>query len=496
MSIALDQSGSGLYLVTTGTFKGLFTALSDAVIPDEYLADMSNLAVNEYGALVSVLKPAGPVSWAPNAGALGCPISSIGNMGVYIGQTDTLCDNLGNTKISADGVGEVPVVRHLNGSYVLSPGPAGGLYNVATGVKITAATAGFTALIGFFALAVYEMRMWLGVDRTLRGSAAAQDMEAVDAVNGNRRVWGPWTGPNAQISMIFPNATVITHLVPTNSGLLIFSEQDVFAMATFFGGTAVPIYHGSDLPHGQPGNTVRQFPCTDGQSVYYAGDNALFVFSGSPKNLSSVLALPRIYSFYCGEYNDRVWFLVCTAAHPTGAEANYIYAINKLTGFWEKYDVQMTAKAGAVYNTPTALAAGVPATGENQLMIGTSIGTLYNWYGTMTDTGSLPWVVKTKAFSPTHDQPHSPVKFLIDYRSQSVTSPVVVTTYLDGVAIATTIAFDMSDGVGGKFMHRAFDIPNNKTCNTCQFLISGTGKAELLSIGYSLSILATGDINP
>ena len=162
----------------------------------------------------------------------------------------------------------------------------------------------------------------------------------------------------------------------------------------------------------------------------------------------------------------------------------------------------MTAKAGAVYNTPTALAAGVPATGETTLMIGTSIGTLYDWYGAMTDAGTLPWSLKTKAFSPTLDQPHAPVKFRIDYLSQTTagtpaaTSPVTVTVYLDGVACATTITFDMAEATGGLFKHREFDIPSNKTANVVQFVVSGTGKAEILNIGYSASLFAIGDTNP
>jgi hypothetical protein len=315
-------------------------------------------------------------------------------------------------------------------------------------------------------------------------------------VNGGRTVWGPWVGPNLDINMVFPNMLNITYLAGTQTGLLIFGEKEVFSMSTFFGGKAVPIYHGSDLPHGIPGSTVIQFPYCDGQNVYYASDRALFVFSGSPKNLSTVLLLPRMYSFYVGEFKDRIWYLVCTAGHPYGQEVNYIYAINKFTGYWEKYDIQMTAKVGSTYNTPTALTGGVLDTGETMLMIGTSLGTLYDWFGTMTDTGALPWSVTTKAFSPSFDQPHYPVKFRIDYISQAAASPVVVTTYLDGVAVTTTITLDMTDGVGGAFLHREFDIPSHLTANSVQFKLTGTGHAEILSLGYSLSVSAVGDTNP
>jgi hypothetical protein len=494
-----DPSGSGLYLIVSGPFKGLFTAEPDTIIPDEYLSDISNLHITELGALKSVLKPIA-IDWKPNATSLGHTISSIAGAGTYIGQNGIISDNAGENLITEAHIGEMPVVKHLGKYFILDPATDGGLYNLGSHTKITAATTGFSASIGHQALAVYEMRAWLGIDQTLRGSANGQDLEAVDAVNGNRKVWGPWNGPNAQINMVFPCAPSITHLVGTHNGLLIFLEQDVFAMATFFGGRAVPIYHGADLPHGRPGDQVIQFPYTDGQNVYYASDRALFSFSGNPRNLSSALSLPRIHSFSCGEYNDRIWFLVCTVAVPTGAEVNYLYAINKVTGYWEKYDVQMSAKNGAVYNTPTALHTGVLSTGETAMWIGTSIGTLYDWYGTMADNGPLAWSFITKKFSPTFDQPHYPCKFRIDYVSQttagSATSPVTVTTYLDGTALATTITFDMAEGTGGAYKHREFDIPGAITTNSAQFLIEGLGHCEILNVGYSLALYQVGDTNP
>lgn len=493
MSITAQGNGSQLYNIETGPFKGLFNAEPAVAIPDEYLYDMKNLQVTDNGALKSMKMPNGPIDWKAQSLT---PITSIGSYGLYIGQTDVLSDNQGNILISADGVGEVAIVRHLANFYVLSPSSTGGLYNVATGVKITAATDGFSAVNGMYASAVYEMRMWLAIDRTLRGSANGQDLEASTAVSGGRKVWGPWVGPNKDISMVFPDMLLITYLAPTQSGLLIFGEQDVFSMSTFFGGKAIPIYHGPDLPHGVPGSTVIQFPYCDGQNVYYAGDYGLYVFQSAPSLLSATLTFDRIYSFSVCDFDGRIWFLVEKTGHPFGAEANYIYAINKRTGFWEKYDIQMTAKNGSTYNTPTALCGGVLGTGESILMVGTSIGTLYDWFGTMSDTGALPWSFTTKAFSPSLDQPHQPVKFRVEYISQVAASPVVVATYLDGVTVATTITFDMSDGVGGKFMHREFDIPTAATTNSTQFLVEGTGHCEILNVGYSLGIYPVGDTNP
>jgi hypothetical protein len=300
--------------------------------------------------------------------------------------------------------------------------------------------------------------------------------------------------------MVFPDMLLITYLAATQSGLLIFGEQDVFSMATFFGGKAIPIYHGPDLPHGVPGSIVIQSPYCDGQNVYYASDYGLYVFASAPALLSATLTFPRIYSFSVCDFNGRIWFLVCTTGHPYGAEVNYIYAINKRTGYWEKYDIQMTVKNGSIYNTPTALAGGVLGTGESMLMIGTSIGTLYDWFGTMTDTGAMPWSFTTKAFSPSLDQGQAPKKFRVDYITQTTaaaaTSVVTVTTYIDGVALATTITFDMAAGTGGVHLHREFDIPGNITGNTVQFLIEGTGRAEIMNVGYSLDLQAVGDVNP
>jgi hypothetical protein len=492
-----QQSGSGLYEIMTGRFKGLFNSEPASAIPDEYLADMKNLQISELGALKSVKTLSGPIDWKDSSGNT---ITSIGSYGMYVGQTDVLKDNQGNTKIAADGVGEMPVIRHLGYWYVLAPDSTGGLYRVDTGTKIAAATTGYAAVNGYYAMAVYEMRMWFGVDRTLRGSANGKDLGAVTAVNQGKKVWGPWVGPNSEISMVFPDMLVITHLASTQGGLLIFGEQDVFSMATYFGGKAVPIYHGPDLPHGIPGSTVVQFPYCDGKSVFYASDYGLYMFTSSPVLLSQTLEFSRIYSFSVCDYDGRIWFLVCTTGHPFGQEVNYIYAMNKRTGCWEKYDIQMTAKSGSTYNTPTAMCGGVLGTGESVLMIGTSIGTLYDWFGTMTDTGAMPWSFTTKAFSPSFDQPHYPCKFRIEYITQTTaggaTSPVTITTYLDGTLIPTTITLDMAEGTGGAFKHREFDVPTQLTANSVQFKVEGTGRAEILSVGYSLSVSPIGDTNP
>jgi len=496
MSMTQDGRGSGFYVIESGVFKGLYNAAHPTLIPDDYLYDMKNLRVTELGTLHSVPLPSGPIDW--HAQSLNA-ITSIGSFGAYIGQTDTLSDSAGNTLISEVRIGEVPIIKHLGKSYALSSVSTGGLYRVDTGTKITAATVGFPASTVYSGLAVYEMRMFYGTGQTLRGSANGQDLEASTVVNGGRKVWGPWEGPNMDINMVFAAMPFISHLVPTQNALLIFGEEDVFSMNTFFGGKAVPIYHGPDVPHGVPGYSVVQFPYSDGQTVYYASEHGLFGFSSSPILLSPTLAFPsRILSFSVCEYDGRIWFLVCTQGHPAGFEVNYIYAINKRTGCWEKYDLQMTAKNGNIYDTPTALVGGI--NGEPTLMFGTSVGTLYDWIGATPTNTALPWSFTTKAFTPSFDIQHQPVKFRIDYRTQTAvggaTSPVVVTTYIDGVAEATTITFDMAEGTGGEFRHREFDIPTAKTANHVQFLVEGTGLAEISNVGYSLSMFAVGDTNP
>jgi hypothetical protein len=508
MGMTAQGSGSGLYEISTGRFKGLFNSEPASAIPDDYLADMANLQVNVMGALKSVLKPI----IEPTASAsAGIPITSIhfsqtmrfsGGVMLMYGQGDSLYVQTG-LKINPSGgcAGMVPIVDYFLGSYLLVQGESKGLYDALGSGYIAAATTGFS-IVTWGAIAVYEMRLWLGLNNTLRGSAPGMDPAAETAVNGGRKVWGPWEGLNKDISMMFPHDPQINFLIATHGGLLIFCDSNVYSMATFYGGKAVPIYHGDDLPRGIR-YSVLTFPYCDGETVYYANERGLFSFNGRPSNLSSLIAPTAIVSTgiasYVGEYDDRIWFLVAGQGVPTATNVNYIYALNKLTNCWEKYDVQMTTPAEG-YDTPSALASYCTGVGS-RLAIGTTQGTIYQWYyNQATTAGVLPWHFTTKAFSPSFDQPHAPIKFRVDYITQTTaaaaTSPVVVTTYLDGVAIATTITFDMAEGTGGALRHREFDIPSNLTANSVQFMLEGTGKAEIEGVGYSLSIYPVGDTNP
>lgn len=349
------------------------------------------------------------------------------------------------------------------------------------------------------AICTYEARLWLAFGNILRGSGKASDPESVDAVNGNRQVWGAWTGPNAQIEIQFTDDLVITHLFNMTSGLYIFTNDHVYTLAQFWGGTVNCLYQGRNLPS----PSVRGFPLCTGNTIYYARDNALYQFVTEPTVISGVLELD-INAYYVADYDHRLWFLVSSNAAPAGREINYLYALNKTTGSWEKYDIQLTAydPTTGIYDTLTAMVEGprTGAAGKDDLMLGTSLGKIIRWQSDQVETASLPWTMLTKAFSPTFDQPHTPVKFQIDYISQTMvddaTSDVIVTVYIDGERVPTTIRFDMAEGAGGVFKHRQFDIPSNKIANTVQFALSGTGRAEILSLGYSLSVVSVGDINP
>jgi hypothetical protein len=376
-----------------------------------------------------------------------------------------------------------------------------GLYQGIVGTEISLLNGdyGITGNRECNAICTYEARLWVAFGNILRGSGKASDPESVDAVLGNRQVWGAWTGGNSQIEIQFTDDLVITHLFNMTNGLYIFTNDHVYTLAQFWGGTVNCLYQGRNLPS----PAVRGFPLCTGNAIYYARDNAFYQFVNEPTVISSVLALD-IKAYYVADYDHRLWFLVSSEGAPTGKEVNYLYALNKTTGTWEKYDIQLTAYNATteLYDTLTAMVEGprTGAAGNDDLMLGTSLGQIIRWQSNQEETETLPWTILTKAFSPTFDQPHTPVKFIIDYRTVTAaadaTSPVIVTVFIDGQECPTTIRLDMAEGTGGVFKHRQFNIPNNKTANTVQFALSGTGRAEILSIGYSLSIAAVGDVNP
>jgi hypothetical protein len=502
-----QQSGSGLYEIMTGRFKGLFNSEPASAIPDEYLADMKNLQVNDMGALHTVLKP---IQYTTHESAAGAPITMVhasttmrfnGGVIIIYGQNGKLYQGGAPLVDIGSSLGLVRIVDYMYGSYCLHTGEGHGLYDALGGGYIPGATEDFS-IVTWGAIAVYEMRLWLGLNNEIRGSAPGKDPATTTAVNQGKKVWGPWDGPNKTISMMFPEDPQINHLFSTHNGLLIFGDSNVYSMGTFFGGKAVPIYHGAELPRCIRYN-ILTFPYCDEKAVYYANDQGMFMFDSSPKKLSALIApLPTIdvgIGSWVGEYDDRIWFLLSARGIPDTLMVNHIYALNKLTGYWEKYDVQMTTPAEG-YDTPTALESYTTGLGA-RLIFGTSVGTLYEWYYAQSEAaGVLPWSFTTKAFSPSFDQPHYPCKFRIEYITQTTaggaTSPVTITTYLDGTLIATTITLDMAEGTGGAFKHREFDVPTQLTANSVQFKVEGTGRAEILSVGYSLSVSPIGDTNP
>lgn len=376
-----------------------------------------------------------------------------------------------------------------------------GLYDGINGTNISLLNDDYGLVINreCNAICTYEARLWVAFGNILRGSGKASDPESVDAVNGNRQVWGAWTGPNAQVEIQFTDDLAITHLFNMTNGLYIFTNDHVYTLAQFWGGTVNTLYQGRNLPS----PAVRGFPLCLGNAIYYARDNALYQFVTEPTVISGSLALD-INAYYVADYDHRLWFLVSSEGTPVGREVNYLYALNKTTGSWEKYDIQLTAYDATteLYDTLTAMVEGprTGAAGNDDLMLGTSLGKIIRWQSNQEETETLPWTILTKAFSPTFDQPHSPVKFRIDYRTvttaNDATSDVIVTVYIDGKQKPTTIRFDMAEGAGGEFRHREFDIPSNTTANTVQFLLEGDGKAEILSLGYSLSVVSVGDVNP
>jgi hypothetical protein len=498
--ISQEQTGSGLFQIHSGRFRGLFTAEPATLIPDDYLADMSNLRVTDFGTLMSVPKPE---EFSVSLPSPRYPIESISMPWLlYIGMGGLVYLSTDPAVLLANDNGAYgfKFIEFLGRDYTFTRDE--GLFDAITHDKIDAPLvgyqeAGYDERLDFQCNAIcsYECRLWIAYGSLLRGSGKGKTPDSVDEVNGNRKVFGAWTGPNANIYVRFTDDSQITHLFSMYNGLYIFTPGHVYTLTQFWGGTTNCLYAGQNLPQ-KVGTGVRQFPLCTGRAIYYVRNNAFYKFETEPVSLSTVLSLPNLLAYYVTEYDNRLWFLVSTAGAPIGVEVNYLYALNKTTKVWEKYDIQLTPKGATYYDTLTAMIAGPQETSPayDTLYLGTSLGLILRWYSGQAETDTLPWMLVTKAFSPSMDFAHQGVKMKVDYLAQDETSEVIVTSYLDGVE-GCRFSFDM-EGNLGDFMHRDFDIPTNEVCNTLQFKLEGTGKATLIDIGFSFAGHMIGDVNP
>jgi hypothetical protein len=495
------------YTVWSGGFLGgLFDSIDGALIPDNALHAISNLHIDHYGVLHSVTKPVENTDCY--AAGLSGPIRSI------MGSWANLFINRNGSMYNESNQGTVYTVDTNTAQVADSPADTAvryyvryttGLWSTATGgTNITEADEDFPQTHMSSTVCEQEGRIWFNLAHILRGSDVTDpDLEET------------WRGPKDPVdnTMTLANTLFfskmqqqIRYLLKMNGSLYIFCDDGIYSQNTFIDGTQRPVYLGAGMPRFGTGAPFRIY--TDGQMAYWVGNNKFYAFSGSrPQVISDKLNLPAAVCWFTGEYDNRLWFLVCTATNglPTGSEVNYIYAVDRDSGAWEKYDIQMTSAASPNIDTPTALMGGedksVGVRGD-RLWIGTTLGKVF--YLSPTATGTpLAWSFTTKTYTPSFDAYSRFVHFKIRYVGQAASSPVTVSQYVcrDGIAgsadtlvTRATTTLDMV-GAGGGLFQKDLEC-HAEIGEGVYFTVSGTGTAQICDVGVEFSTRSSGDVNP
>lgn len=507
MSVSREPNTVKNYTIWNGGFGGgLFNSINGSLIPDNCLADMSNLRIDHFGNLHSVSKPTQSTDCysAGLSGSIRAVIPTSLNM--YINRNGTMY-NEGNqgTTWTVD-----PQTVQVADS------PAGGLSWVTSndglwvaGVNTEFADEDFTSIGALQSATIveFEGRIVLNLANLLRWSDLF-----------NPALEEAWRGPVDSVdgtTMTLANALffikmqqLIYKLVKCRGSLYIFCEDGIYASPTLdvVGGTGSirAVYLGALLPKYGSGAPFTIY--SDGNMIYYVSNNKLIAFDGSSANLiSDRLNLPSALAWYAGEYDNRLWFLLCTEAQPDGAVANNLYAVDKTTGAWEKYAITRTSLNDSATETPTAMSAGSdPVVGirGDRLWIGTNLGRVY--YFAPTDTSTpMPWSFTTKTYTPSFDAYSRFVHFKIRYTGQALTSPVTITQHVcrDGVDATTdslverktATTLDMVGAGGGMFQK---DIECHADLGEgVYFTVSGTGTCEIADIGVEFTMKGVGDVN-
>jgi hypothetical protein len=507
MSVAKEINSLRNFTIWNGGFGGgLFNSINGSLIPDNCLADISNLHIDHFGNLHSVGKPTQSTDCYATAlsGSIRALIPTSGNM--YINRNGTMYNELNQ--------GTVWTVDTITTQVSESPATIGfrqwvtyndGLWD--SGTNITAADQDFD--IGSLmssTITEFEGRVVFNMANLLRWSDLT-----------NPALEETWRGPKDPVdltTMTLANTlffikmpTPIRKLQKCRGSLYVFCENGIYASPTLdvVGGTGSIrlVYFGAYLPKFGTGAPFTMY--SDGLAIYYICNNKLIAFDGSNANLiSDRLNLPSTLAGYAGEYDNRLWFLLCTEAQPDGAVANAMYAIDKTTGAWEKYSIARTSLNDSATETPTAMSAGNdPVVGirGDRLWIGTNLGRVY--YFTPTDTSTpLPWSFTTKTYTPSFDAYSRFVHFKIRYVGQALTSPVTITQHVcrDGIDSTSDVILTRASatldmvGSGGGMFQKDIECKAAKG-EGVYFTVSGTGTCEIADVGTEFSTTGAGDVN-
>lgn len=510
MSISREVNTQKNYVVWNGGFGGgLFNSINGTLIPDNCLADMSNLHLDHFGVLHSVTKPVEDTNLytSDHAGSIRAIVGSwlhlwINKNGVMYNESmqgahydvDT---NMAQIADSPAASASRYYVRYTTGLW--STEGTGG-------TNITYADQDINETHCCSTVCEFEGRIVFNIANILRWS---------DLLNPSlEETWRGPVDPVDETTMTLANTLFfikmqqqIRKLVRCRGSLYVFCDDGIYSAPTLdvVGGTGSirPVYLGACLPRSGTGAPYNIY--SDGNAMYYVSNNKIVAFDGStPSIISDRLNLPSAGAWYAGEYDNRLWFLICSEALPDGAVANSMYAIDRTTGAWEKFDVTKTSLNNSATETLTAMMGGEDkeiGTRGDRLWVGTNLGRVY--YFTPTATGTpLPWSFTTKTYTPSFDAYSRFVHFKIRYVGQAASSPVTITQHVcrdgidstsDVIVTRASTALDMVGTGGGMFQK---DIECHADLGEgVYFTVSGTGTCEIGDCGVEFSTKGAGDVN-
>jgi len=509
MPVSREVNTQKNFVVWNGGFSGgLFNSINGSLIPDNCLADMSNLHIDHFGKLHSVGKPTKSTDcYTTHEGISGSIRALIpSSLNMYVNRNGTMYLEANPTNHWAvdtitTQVAESPATGWVWVTYV------DGLWDA--GVAVPEADEDFVSYAESctsLTVAEFEGRIVFNLGNILRWSDLTNPL-LEETWMGPKDPVTPFAMTLANTLFFIKMRNFIRYLQKCRGSLYIFCDDGIYAAPTLdvVGGTGSirQVYSGAYLPCFGTGAPFKMY--SDGLAIYYVCNNKLVAFDGSNANLiSDKLSLPSSLAWYAGEYDNRLWFLLCTEQLPNGAVANNMYAIDKTTGAWEKYAITRTSLNDSATETPTAMSAGNdPAGGTrgDRLWIGTNLGRVY--YFTPTDTSApLPWSFTTKTYTPSFDAYSRFVHFKIRYVGQTLTSPVTITQHVcrDGVdstsdtlvtRAATTL--DMVGTGGGMFQK---DIECHADLGEgVYFTVSGTGTCTINDVGVEFTTKGAGDVS-
>jgi hypothetical protein len=508
MPVSREVNTQKNFVVWSGGFSGgLFNSIDGSLIPDNSLHDMSNLHVDHFGVLHSVTQPTEHTDLYYSGGS--GPILAImsSREGLWANRNGVLYRHEPFQATTAYAVDYWTSQVATSPANISASSPtcyvnSDGLW--IAGVNITEALFDFPLLDHKYSSTIceFEGRIWLN---TVSDDASHEATILRGSDLTNPTLEETWRGPvdpvdgttmtlaNALIFVKFQQA--IRYLIPMNGSLLIFCDDGIYALNSFFDGTKRLLYSGAVLPSWETNPIIHIY--SDGQAAYYVSTNKFYAFNGTPQCISDRLSLPVAASWSVGESDGRFWFLVSEDALPNGTSVNYLYAIDKTAGAWEKYDIQMTAKNGSTYDTPTSIMGGEDKqfnVNGDRLYLGTSLGKVFILSPTATGT-PLAWSFTTKTYTPSFDAYSRFVHFKIRYVGQAATSPVTIKQYVcrDGTPtlVQTNTSLDMA---GSGFYQKDVEC-YAQLGEGVYFVVSGTGTAEIADVGVEFTTKSGGDVN-